>query len=857
MSRKHALSHAIKLAHSPKFFKAFPDLEEDAIIAVYDLCEDQDPNMRIDSIEGYKAIVRMSEEQPRWSERNVDVLVQLLQCYRAVVAVVKMAFIQDLELESKVTLGVLWDQIVPPDDPIEDEDKTIRERLRALVVAFLAQAASSRCCRARRCADRYPHQVSKSSAADVAKIIEDIFFLPSFNDGRRANELVHLLLPRVPSALREDLAPGRNPANLEQFRGYLELSYLLPRERRRRIRCSSCVPTARPLMGKMTLGRLSHESRAFFVARLAGALSACSHQKSPESSSLVSMRRQVVDALSVILPFFHPSSLVGRASMGVVRNSITHMPAGWVNRDLMGFLSLTQRKEQQTNRTIPAPLLSVLTEISRLVDEQQSPESKRALTRQPLPAKPPPPPPSPPPDTKEFVDAPPPSRRKAGLKSRACLKNKTELRSFPSGGNIGDSTTKFLPPAALFLAPSPVKSGSSETDLEIRQSTGSSHDTICSDVMCIECRRMAAQHDISCAPRADAGLDGHPTHVSGFGRNMGYSPMVVVWPSRGADGEYNSVALSRRKAPYEVMPKPDPHPPFTAKLSITDTYAPPDGMQNIIWAFSRTPPGSDDPGASISIHHKIATSPTPPSSPSAYRPSPSHPEEEDHDDDEKAEDEGESYDDENAEDGGESHDDDAVSGGSTASFVHGALCTVGFLLVLPSGALVARYAQATGSPRAFLLHRLLQFGVAGASITGGSLAYLFMENHGSSMAHKVGGVGLVLLYVVQCAFGSWVHRIPAESRTGARSALLAGLGGAIVLLAFFETWLGLISAGRSTLVWSALLLTVPALYVVGVMTVQRRFGSVKENAKGEYVALDTRPPSNDELEELEDGDEKL
>ena len=57
--RKHALSHAIKLAHSPhtslkrmaainiaKFFKAFPDLEEDAINAVYDLCEDQDPNVR-------------------------------------------------------------------------------------------------------------------------------------------------------------------------------------------------------------------------------------------------------------------------------------------------------------------------------------------------------------------------------------------------------------------------------------------------------------------------------------------------------------------------------------------------------------------------------------------------------------------------------------------------------------------------------------------------------------------------------------------------------------------------------------------------------------------------------------------
>jgi hypothetical protein len=28
-----------------KFFKAFPDLEEDAIIAIYDLCEDQDQNV--------------------------------------------------------------------------------------------------------------------------------------------------------------------------------------------------------------------------------------------------------------------------------------------------------------------------------------------------------------------------------------------------------------------------------------------------------------------------------------------------------------------------------------------------------------------------------------------------------------------------------------------------------------------------------------------------------------------------------------------------------------------------------------------------------------------------------------------
>ena len=81
-----------------KFFKAFPDLEEDAINAIYDLCEDQDQNVRIMlpprfyppgadptffcfqiRIQGYNAVVQMSKEQPGWVERNVDVLVQLLQ----------------------------------------------------------------------------------------------------------------------------------------------------------------------------------------------------------------------------------------------------------------------------------------------------------------------------------------------------------------------------------------------------------------------------------------------------------------------------------------------------------------------------------------------------------------------------------------------------------------------------------------------------------------------------------------------------------------------------------------------------------------------------------------------------------
>jgi hypothetical protein len=97
-----------------KFFKALPGLEEDAINAIYNLCE---------------------------VERNMDVLVQSLQEVNLCpilmvtflscpdepgeVAVVKNVLIQHLELDSEVVLGVLCDQIVPPDEPMEEEDRVI------------------------------------------------------------------------------------------------------------------------------------------------------------------------------------------------------------------------------------------------------------------------------------------------------------------------------------------------------------------------------------------------------------------------------------------------------------------------------------------------------------------------------------------------------------------------------------------------------------------------------------------------------------------------------------------------------------------------------------------------------------
>ena len=62
----------------------------------------------------------------------------------------------------------------------------------------------------------------------------------------------------------------------------------------------------------------------------------------------------------------------------------------------------------------------------------------------------------------------------------------------------------------------------------------------------------------------------------------------------------------------------------------------------------------------------------------------------------------------------------------------------------------------------------------------------------------------MLLYVVQCAVGYWARRTPEQHRTHVQRAVLAGLGACIVLLAYYDAWLGFVAAGDSPLLWSIL-----------------------------------------------------
>jgi len=146
--------------------------------------------------------------------------------------------------------------------------------------------------------------------------------------------------------------------------------------------------------------------------------------------------------------------------------------------------------------------------------------------------------------------------------------------------------------------------------------------------------------------------------------------------------------------------------------------APPDGIQHVIWAMSPTPPESADEDSHISVHHRFgvgslnltrvtASVPEDEDAPSSPSPLPSA--EVGHGENEVDSDVGKTT--------RPTDSPSAIGGGGEgfASFVHAGLCILAFLIVIPSGSLVVRYAKATGSSAAFNLHRNLQFGVGAFS----------------------------------------------------------------------------------------------------------------------------------------------
>ncbi|KAJ7252107.1 hypothetical protein B0H12DRAFT_624426 [Mycena haematopus] len=316
--RLKALNKLIELTHTqktslkilaakniPYLFNDFPDEEETAINAVYDLCEDQEKSVRK---EGYHAITAVSKVANKWVKRNTDVLLQLLQSDEPdEVIVVKQALIAHLDLDSRVTLGVLCDQVMPAEASMVDPDELyMRDRLRTLVLAFLTGEAKE--------AIIERHALPKSEGEgvlvegllaaipiltppDTDIVVKQLLLqLHSFRLGSlRSNALLPVLVNKAKLCLKADTAKQR--PSLATTRFYMDLMAYVAIGNS----LGSPMDLLRfylpDLVGKGSLQRFSPSDQVFVICNMAEALALCEKGiKTGDPSQLSVLRNQSVEA---------------------------------------------------------------------------------------------------------------------------------------------------------------------------------------------------------------------------------------------------------------------------------------------------------------------------------------------------------------------------------------------------------------------------------------------------------------------------------------------------------------------------------------------------------------------------------
>ncbi|KAI0708955.1 hypothetical protein C8T65DRAFT_204648 [Cerioporus squamosus] len=383
----------------------------------------------------------------------------------------------------------------------------------------------------------------------------------------------------------------------------------------------------------------------------------------------------------------------------------------------------------------------------------------------------------------------------------------------------------------------PIATGAAASSTSSNSTSGLTGGTKCvGSYMCISgiVNGSTVQYTMQSTGKADLGW-----MALGFGTQMANTPMVIMWPN--SDG---TLTISQRKAPGEVMPTVDASPPRVASADaaasdLTGTQPkltftiPSDGSTtaNLIWAFGNTNPGSKSTDASLEQHLDSAATTLDLSQPISSGNGTSDP----------------------------VSDPNASSGGSESTpllpfqkmiVAHALLCTIGFLILLPAGALLARYAR-TFTSGWFQGHWLFQFAIAGPVIVSGVAVGIAAVSSAGAMHldddHKRWGIAIFVLYFIQCALGAIVHWIKPTSWTVRKKRpvqnyfhaivgiIVIGLGFFQVRNGFSEEWTRV--SGRPpisnavNIVWYVWVVLVPVLYLAGLALLPKQFRQERPRQK--------------------------
>jgi len=268
----------------------------------------------------------------------------------------------------------------------------------------------------------------------------------------------------------------------------------------------------------------------------------------------------------------------------------------------------------------------------------------------------------------------------------------------------------------------------------------------------------------------------------GFGTSMVGSPMVIMWANSD-----QTFSLSQRQAREKSLPSVDPNPVRRANVSVDLSswsgnqpklaFRIPMGADvqpKVVWAFGTDVPTSAVPEQATfrqhTSHGLLSFDLSKSTRVSALEsPAPN-----------------------SGNDTGGRPQTQPASRRDMIVLAHGVVCAIAYLVVMPAGALLARYYR-TLSPAWFKGHWIVQFAIASPIVfIGVVLAITISRMGGKWGTHAQVGVLLFVLYGTQCLFGGVIHFVKPENATRrpVQNYAHAILGITIIVVAFYQVRTG-------------------------------------------------------------------
>ncbi|KAJ7071881.1 hypothetical protein B0H15DRAFT_917752 [Mycena belliarum] len=198
--------------------------------------------------------------------------------------------------------------------------------------------------------------------------------------------------------------------------------------------------------------------------------------------------------------------------------------------------------------------------------------------------------------------------------------------------------------------------------------------------------------------------------------------------------------------------------------------------------------------------------------------------------------------------------------------VHALLSTLGFAVLLPAGALLARYLR-TFRPWWYSAHWIVQLALAGPVVAVGvGLGFLANHEYGDtdSPVHPTLGKFVLGLYVFQCVLGAVIHYIKPASAVRRRPAqnyahgvlglLVVGIGMYQIRTGYADEWPRLLRygslPGSVNTLWIVWCVILPVVYAGGLALLPKQYRQ-EADARYRSVAPDDKAH---ELHAMQDHD---